>query len=166
MTSARPESDDDDGLEAAVDQAISACGGDMRSTIRALIVANEFLENEVGELMKAVSRAHSRGRFQPVIVIRFGPCRRHGGIRDRLRPYVPLLFSSSQSDLWPVRLLRRLFSSASLLAPACEASRGPDVSNEFDDDTDGPPAMRASFNCNASHARPANRPWFDRASLC
>jgi hypothetical protein len=36
----------------------------MRSTIRALIVANEFLENEVGELMKAVSRAHSRGRFQ------------------------------------------------------------------------------------------------------
>ncbi|KJC49113.1 hypothetical protein UP09_07740 [Bradyrhizobium sp. LTSP885] len=64
MTSARPESDDDDGLEAAVDQAISACGGDMRSTIRALIVANEFLENEVGELMKAVARAHSRGRFQ------------------------------------------------------------------------------------------------------
>lgn len=64
MTSAQPEPEDDDGLEAAVDQAISACGGDMRSTIRALIVANEFLENEVGELMKAVSRAHSRGRFQ------------------------------------------------------------------------------------------------------
>jgi len=54
---------DDDGLEAAVDQAISACGGDMRSTIRALIVANEYLESEVGELMKAVSRAYARGRF-------------------------------------------------------------------------------------------------------
>ena len=64
MTSAQPESDDDDGLEAAVDQAITACGGDMRSTIRALIVANEFLENEVGELMKAVSHAYARGRFQ------------------------------------------------------------------------------------------------------
>ena len=38
---------DDDGLEAAVDQAISACGGDMRATIRALIVANEYLETEV-----------------------------------------------------------------------------------------------------------------------
>ncbi|UFX42407.1 hypothetical protein HAP47_0024485 [Bradyrhizobium sp. 41S5] len=47
MMSARPESDDDDGLEAAVDQAISACGGNLRATIRALIVANEFLENEV-----------------------------------------------------------------------------------------------------------------------
>ncbi|MBR0874734.1 hypothetical protein JQ633_30550 [Bradyrhizobium tropiciagri] len=64
MTSAQPESDDDDGLEAAVDQAIAACGGDMRATIRALIVANEFLENEVGELMKAVSHAYVRGRFQ------------------------------------------------------------------------------------------------------
>ncbi|MEA3135150.1 MAG: hypothetical protein QOG17_2996 [Gammaproteobacteria bacterium] len=29
--------EDADGLEAAIDQAIAACGGDMRSTIRALI---------------------------------------------------------------------------------------------------------------------------------
>ena len=62
--SARPESDDDNGLEGAVDQAISACGGDLRATIRALIVANEFLENEVSELMKAVAKAYSRGRFK------------------------------------------------------------------------------------------------------
>jgi hypothetical protein len=54
---------DDDGLEAAVGQAIAACGGDMRSTIRALIVANEYLESEVCELMKAVSHAYARGRF-------------------------------------------------------------------------------------------------------
>ncbi|MGA2290388.1 hypothetical protein [Bradyrhizobium sp.] len=54
---------DGDGLEAAVDQAIAACGGDLRSTIRALVVANEFLETEVGELMKAVSHAYVRGRF-------------------------------------------------------------------------------------------------------
>jgi len=54
---------DVDGLEAAVDQAIAACGGDMRSTIRALIVANDYLETEVGELMKAVSHAYTRGRF-------------------------------------------------------------------------------------------------------
>jgi len=46
-----------------VDQAIAACGGDMRSPIRALIVANEFLESEVSELMKAVSHAYARGRF-------------------------------------------------------------------------------------------------------
>ena len=59
----QPNAQDADGLEAAVDQAIAAFGGDMRSTIRALIVANEYLETEVGELMKAVSRAFIRGRF-------------------------------------------------------------------------------------------------------
>jgi len=60
----QPSTEDADELEFAVDQAITACGGDMRSTIRALIVANEFLESEVGELMKAVSQAYVRGRFQ------------------------------------------------------------------------------------------------------
>jgi hypothetical protein len=54
----------DSELEAAVDQAIAACDGDLRATIRALIVANNFLESEVGELMKAVSHAYARGRFQ------------------------------------------------------------------------------------------------------
>ena len=55
---------DDAGLEAAVDQAIEACGGDLRAAIRGLIVANNYLENEVAELMKAVSHAYARGRFQ------------------------------------------------------------------------------------------------------
>lgn len=31
-------------LEVAVDQAIAACGGDPRAAVRALILANEFLE--------------------------------------------------------------------------------------------------------------------------
>jgi hypothetical protein len=61
--SSQPETEPNDGLEAAVEQAISACGGDMRATIRALIVANEYLETEVSELMKAVSHAYARGRF-------------------------------------------------------------------------------------------------------
>ena len=55
---------DDSELEAAVDEAIAACDGDLRATIRALIVANNFLESEVSELMKAVSHAYARGRFQ------------------------------------------------------------------------------------------------------
>jgi stage V sporulation protein SpoVS len=50
--------------EAAVDQAIAACGGDVREAIKALIVANDFLETEVGELMRAVSQAYVRGRFK------------------------------------------------------------------------------------------------------
>ena len=59
----QPNTQDADRLEAAVDQAIAACGGDLRSTIRALIVANDYLETEVGELMKAVSHAYARRRF-------------------------------------------------------------------------------------------------------
>jgi hypothetical protein len=42
-------------LDIAADQAIAACGGDMRSTIRALILANEFLEYELCEMFKAVT---------------------------------------------------------------------------------------------------------------
>jgi hypothetical protein len=57
------DAQDTEDLEAAVDQAIAACEGDMRATIRALITANNYLESEVGELTKAVSHAYVRGRF-------------------------------------------------------------------------------------------------------
>jgi hypothetical protein len=63
-SSPKPDPGDDNELEMAVAQAIAACGGDLRATIRALIVANDYLESEVGELMKAVSRAYARGRFR------------------------------------------------------------------------------------------------------
>ena len=63
-SSSHPNPEDADELEVAVDQAIAACGGDLRAAIRALILANDFLENEVSELMKAVSHAYVRGRFQ------------------------------------------------------------------------------------------------------
>jgi hypothetical protein len=53
-----------DQLEAATDEAIAACGGNAREAVRALIVANEFLESEVCELMQAVSHAYARGRFK------------------------------------------------------------------------------------------------------
>lgn len=36
----------------------------MRAAIRALIVANNFLESENSELKKAVSHAYTRGRFR------------------------------------------------------------------------------------------------------
>jgi hypothetical protein len=45
-------------LDAAADQAIAMCGGDMRSAIRALILANEFLE---AELESQVSHGYMRG---------------------------------------------------------------------------------------------------------
>ena len=55
---------DVDRLEAAADEAIAACGGDVRNALKALIVANELLESEVCELMQAVSHAYVRGRFK------------------------------------------------------------------------------------------------------
>jgi hypothetical protein len=53
---------DADRLEAAADQAIAACGGDVRDALKALIVTNEYLESEVCELMQAVSHAYRRRR--------------------------------------------------------------------------------------------------------
>jgi hypothetical protein len=61
--SGQPNAQDADKLETAIDQAIAACNGDLRATVRALIVANNYLESEVGELMKAVSQAYVRARF-------------------------------------------------------------------------------------------------------
>jgi hypothetical protein len=55
---------DADRLEMATDEAIAACGGNARHAVKALIVANKFLETEVCELMQAVSHAYIRGRFK------------------------------------------------------------------------------------------------------
>jgi hypothetical protein len=51
-------------LEAAADQAIAACGGDAREAVKALIVANGFLEAQVEGLRASVSAGYSRGRFE------------------------------------------------------------------------------------------------------
>ena len=45
-------------MEAAADQAIAACGGDAREAVKALLIANEFLEREMEE---RVSRGYIRG---------------------------------------------------------------------------------------------------------
>lgn len=47
--------------EAATDQAIAACGGNARDTVKALIVANEFLEAQIEELQADVSKGYARG---------------------------------------------------------------------------------------------------------
>jgi hypothetical protein len=51
-------SGESDRLNAAVDQAIAVCAGDMRAAIRALILANEFLEHE---LQSKVSQGYTHG---------------------------------------------------------------------------------------------------------
>jgi hypothetical protein len=68
MSSAPPTPQSDaDQLEAAADQAIAACGGDPREAVKALIVANQFLETDLEKLKAAVSMGYARGRlFEPV----------------------------------------------------------------------------------------------------
>jgi hypothetical protein len=51
---------DAEALETATDQTIAACGGVARDTVKALLVANEFLEAEVEGLQAAVSKGHAR----------------------------------------------------------------------------------------------------------
>ena len=51
------------GLDAAADQAIAACGGDAKEAVKALLVANDFLEAELAELRAKVSKGYARGRL-------------------------------------------------------------------------------------------------------
>jgi hypothetical protein len=53
----------EEDLESAADQAIAACGGDAREAVKALIVANDFLEAELDELRTKVSTGYARGRL-------------------------------------------------------------------------------------------------------
>jgi hypothetical protein len=61
-----PQSDADQ-LEAAADQTIATCGGDAREAVKALIVANPFLETELEKLRAAVSTGYAREKLsEPV----------------------------------------------------------------------------------------------------
>jgi hypothetical protein len=51
---------DAEQLEAVADQAIAACGGDAREAVKALIVANEFLEAQISQ---GYMRGVKHGRF-------------------------------------------------------------------------------------------------------
>lgn len=54
-----------DELEAAADQAIAACGGDARDAVKALLIANEFLEREMGaQVSHGYLRGVKHGRFK------------------------------------------------------------------------------------------------------
>jgi len=52
-----------DQLEAVADQAIAACGGDARQAVKALIVANHYLETDLEKLKAAASMGFAQGRL-------------------------------------------------------------------------------------------------------
>jgi hypothetical protein len=48
-------------LEASVDEALAICDGDVRAAVRALIVANAYLESEVERMREMMSRVYALG---------------------------------------------------------------------------------------------------------
>jgi hypothetical protein len=50
-------------LDGAADRAIAACGGGAREAVKALLVANDFLEAELAEFRAKVSKGYERGRL-------------------------------------------------------------------------------------------------------
>ena len=63
-SSPNPQSDADQ-LQVAADEAIAACGGDPREAVKALIVANHFVETELEKLRASVSTGYARGKLLP-----------------------------------------------------------------------------------------------------
>jgi hypothetical protein len=49
---------DIDRYDRAVDSAIATCGGDLRGALKALIIANEYLEEELRQVLDEIS-AHA-----------------------------------------------------------------------------------------------------------
>ena len=61
--SRKSEADTTALLEAEVDEAIRACGGDVRAALRATLMANAYLEAEIERLTEAISTGFARGRM-------------------------------------------------------------------------------------------------------
>lgn len=62
--STTPEPDPAAAVDAEVDEAIATCAGDPRAAVRALLVANAYLEQENERLQQAVSAGFSRGKIR------------------------------------------------------------------------------------------------------
>jgi hypothetical protein len=60
---AEPAANIADPLEAAVDEAIAICDGDVRSALRAALVYNEFLERKLTMMRAMVSTGFTRQKI-------------------------------------------------------------------------------------------------------
>jgi hypothetical protein len=77
MSANRKPLQESDPLDAAADQVIAACDGDVRAAVRALIVAKGLLEAELKDVYAATSKEFARGRIRrPESVGRGGGRRR------------------------------------------------------------------------------------------
>ena len=64
-TSRQPSPDASAALEREADEAIALCGGDVRAALKATLVANAFLEEELERLARAVSAGFTRRKMSP-----------------------------------------------------------------------------------------------------
>jgi hypothetical protein len=66
MSAAKRSSEADPAatLEAEIDEAIALCGGDVRAALRAMLIANAYLEEQVERLTEATSSGFGRGRMR------------------------------------------------------------------------------------------------------
>jgi hypothetical protein len=51
-------------LELEVEEAVALCGGDVRSALRATLIANAYLQREVDRLEAAVSAGFGRRKLR------------------------------------------------------------------------------------------------------
>lgn len=56
-----PAKDDEAEPDAVAEEAIALCGGDARAAVKALLVANAFLGDELAMARPAVSYGSSKG---------------------------------------------------------------------------------------------------------
>lgn len=50
-----------DEWEAATDEPIAVCGGDVRAALKALLIANAFLTDQLAMAVPAVSYGYNKG---------------------------------------------------------------------------------------------------------
>jgi hypothetical protein len=79
-------------LGAAVDQAIAACGGDAREAVKALLVANEFLEAQISQRLHAGCETRKIQNLQRLT---------HGRRREAVRPSEGALPQATQAPPEP-----------------------------------------------------------------
>lgn len=53
-----------DHNEVATEQAIEACGGDMRAALKAALIAMTMMESELSDVYASVSRGFARSRLR------------------------------------------------------------------------------------------------------
>jgi ribonuclease PH len=53
-----------DPYEAAINQAIEACGGDMRAALKAALIAMTMMESELSDVYASVSHGFARGKLR------------------------------------------------------------------------------------------------------